>query len=83
MGCSEIIVSVIVKHLQHVEINRLFIYLGDLLSFSMPGGQKKWLGCGLWFAKGAQYAVCHYVLKSSSMFKFEQILCALQKLSFC
>ena len=30
-----------------LELSGLLAYFGDLLSFSVPGGQKKLLGCGL------------------------------------
>ena len=29
-----------------LELSGLLAYFGDLLSFSVPGGQKKLLGCG-------------------------------------
>ena len=40
---SEIKISVIVKHMQHISIIRAFFLPGwrDLLSFSVPGGGKK------------------------------------------
>ena len=38
VGCSEISISVIVKHVQDI---------GIISAFSVPGGQKKVLGCGL------------------------------------
>ena len=43
VGCSEISISVIVKHVQHDGIIR---------AFSVPGGQKKSLGCGLLWGRG-------------------------------
>ena len=52
-GCSEISISVIVKHVQHIGIIRAFCLPGgggDLLSFSLHGGTKKI--AGLWFAGG-------------------------------
>ena len=49
VGCSEISISVIVKHVQHVEQGP-FVCLGGLLSFSMTGGTKKI--AGLWFVAG-------------------------------
>ena len=51
VGCSEISISVIVKHVQHVEQGP-FVCLGGLLSFSMTGVQKKLLGCGLLLGGG-------------------------------
>ena len=48
VGCSEISVSVIGKHVQLVGIFETFCLPGDLLSFSVPGGdRKRLLGCGL------------------------------------
>ena len=54
---SEIKVSVIVKHMQHISIIRAFFLPGwrDLLSFSVPGGAEKI--AGLWFAWGDQHLV--------------------------
>ena len=48
-GCSEIGVSVIAKHGQHVGIIRAFCQSwGNLLRFSVSGrGQEIFLGCGL------------------------------------
>ena len=52
VGASEINVSVIVKHIQHIGVVRAFRLPG--INFSMPGwrkggwgGQKKLLGCVL------------------------------------
>lgn len=42
--CSEVIISVVVKHLQ---LLGLFICLADLLSFPVPGEQKKLQDSGL------------------------------------
>ena len=39
VGCSEISISVIVKHVQHIGIG-LFVCVGDLLSFSVLGGRR-------------------------------------------
>ena len=48
VGCSEISISVIVKYMQDIGIISAFCLPGrDFLSFSVPGGQKKVLGCGL------------------------------------
>ena len=50
LDCSEISISVIVKHIQRIgvinvlELSRLSVCLGDFLSFSVPGGQKKIAG---------------------------------------
>ena len=53
-GCSEISISVIVKHEQHIGIIRVICLPGGLiLSFSVPGGTEKI--AGLWFARGDQY----------------------------
>ena len=38
VGCSEISISVIVKHVDHIR---------SIRAFGLPGGQKKLLGCGL------------------------------------
>ena len=48
-GCSEIGVSVIAKHGQHVGIIRAFCQSwGNLFRFSVSGrGQEIFLGCGL------------------------------------
>ena len=45
VGCSEISISVIAKHVQDVGIIRAFFYLGGL--FQCLGGHKKLLGYGL------------------------------------
>ena len=48
VGCSEIRINVIVKHVQHVGIIWTCSLPGaELLSFSVPWGQKELLGCGL------------------------------------
>ena len=48
VGCSEISISVIVKHVQHMGIVRAFVSLGGIDKFfSAWGGHKKMLGCGL------------------------------------
>ena len=57
VDCSEIGLSVIVKHVQHAGVFLSFSFLTgqeDLLSFSVPGGGVGWgggaeklLGCGL------------------------------------
>ena len=47
VGCSEIRINVIVKHVQHVGIIWACSLPGaELLSF-LPSGQKELLGCGL------------------------------------
>ena len=55
VGCSEISISVIVKHLQHGIIRGFFSVegWGDLLHFSVPGGTENI--AGLWVARGDQY----------------------------
>ena len=58
VGCSGVSKSVIVKHVQNIEIIRAFCLSGgDLLSFSPPGenfaGTEKI--AGLWFPKRNQY----------------------------
>ena len=40
-----------------LELPRLFVYLGDLLSFSVPERTEKIVG--LWFARGGQYPSLH------------------------
>ena len=59
VDCSEIGLSVIVKHVQHAGVFLSFSFLTgqeDLLSFSVPGGGVGWGGgrkiAGLWFARG-------------------------------
>ena len=52
-GCSEISISVIVKHVKHVGIVRAFCLLGGLIKFSSACGRQKI--AGLWFARGDQY----------------------------
>ena len=48
VDCSGIIISITVKHEQHIGIIKAFVYLeGSLLNFWGPGGQKKLMGCGL------------------------------------
>ena len=41
-----------------LELSKFLVCLGDLLSFSVPGGTEKI--AGLWFAKGGQYPGWHY-----------------------
>ena len=53
VGCSQISVSVFVKHVQLIRIFKAFCLLGALLSFSVPGAEKN--VAGLWFASGDQY----------------------------
>ena len=53
IGCSEISISVIVKHVQHVGIIRAFVCLGGLNKFFSAWGDRK-IAC-LWFARGDQY----------------------------
>ena len=51
VGCSDISISFIVKHVQQIKIIRAFCLPGgDSLSFSVPGGTKKI--AGVWFTKG-------------------------------
>ena len=53
VGCSEISISVIVKHVQHVGIIRVFVCLGGLtIFFQCLGGPEEIVG--LWFARGDQ-----------------------------
>ena len=74
VSCSEIIIYVIVKHLQHVGIIWACSLPGVyLLSFSVPGRTEKI--AGLWFARGVQspslnYAKCDHLtsLKSKKIF---------------
>ena len=47
VDCPEICISITVKHVQHVRIIRAFVCLGGLTKFSVPGGQKILLDCGL------------------------------------
>ena len=48
VGCSEDSIIVIFKHVQHVGIITTFCVPGEIfLNFVVPGGQKKWLGCGV------------------------------------
>ena len=55
VGCSEINIVVIVKHVQNIEIVRAF-YLprGACSVFQCLGGQKKLLNCGLLVTFGTQ-----------------------------
>ena len=51
VGCSEISISVVAKHVQYTGIIRgFFVCLGDLLSFSVP--ERTGQIAGLWFARG-------------------------------
>ena len=51
VGCSEISISVTVKHVQNNGlISRLFVYLGELAKFFSVWGPEKI--AGLWFAFG-------------------------------
>ena len=60
LGCSEISVSVVVKHVQHIKIISAFCLPGgDLLSFLVPGEQKKLLGCGLQGGSVPRLTQCH------------------------
>ena len=57
VGCFEISISVIVKHVQSIEIIRGF--------FCLPGGAGEI--AGFWFARGGggegdQYPGCHYAM---------------------
>ena len=55
VGCFEISISVIVKHVQSIEIIRVF--------FVCLGGQEKLLGFGLLGGgEGDQYPGCHYAM---------------------
>ena len=48
VGCSEISISVIVKHVQHIGIIRAFCLPGETCQvFQCPGRQKNLLDCGL------------------------------------
>ena len=59
VGCSEIIISVIVKRVQDVGIIRGFCLPGgDLLSFSVAGGTEKIAGSR--FPRTDQYLDWHY-----------------------
>ena len=64
VGCSEISISVTVKHVQNNGlISRLFVYLGELAKFFSVWGPEKI--AGLWFAFGEggghQYPGWYYV----------------------
>ena len=50
VGCSEISISVIVKHVQHDGIIRAFMCLGGLIKFFSAWGTEEITG--LWFAMG-------------------------------
>ena len=53
-GCSEISISVFVKHVQHIGMIRaVSLPCGGDLSFSVLLGDRKI--AGLWFARGHQY----------------------------
>ena len=47
--CLLLLISITIKHEQHIESIKAFIYLVELLIFLGPGegGQKKLMGCGL------------------------------------
>ena len=47
VGCSEISITVIVTCATRWNYQGFLSAWGDLLSFSVPKGQKKLLGCGL------------------------------------
>ena len=51
VGCSEISISVIVKHVTHWNYQGFCLPGGDLLSFPVPGEKI----AGLWFARADQY----------------------------
>ena len=60
VGCFEVSISVIVKHVRDVGIIRAFCLPGGTYSvFHCLGGQKK--NAGFWFAKGDQYPGRHYM----------------------
>ena len=66
VGCSEISVSVIVKHVQHIGIVRAFFLPGEnLISFSVPEGTEKI--AGLWLAKGESVPILTLWLPSVSV----------------
>ena len=46
--CLLPLISITVKHEQHIEIIKAFIYLGGLVNFFRTWGG----GTGLWFARG-------------------------------
>ena len=52
VGCSEISISVIVKHVQHVGIIRVFCLPGGLNKFFSAWGGEAEKFAGLWFARG-------------------------------
>ena len=56
VGCSEISISVIVKHVQNIGIiSRLFVFLGGLSKFSVPKAMEKIAGllvCLGWYVRG-------------------------------
>ena len=58
VGCSEISISVIVKHVHNIRIIRAFVWLGGLVKFSSAWATEKI--AGLWFARGDQYLGWHY-----------------------
>ena len=60
VGCSEISISVIVKHVQHMGIDRALSPWGGLISFSVPGGALK--NAGLWFARGCRVITQAYTM---------------------
>ena len=54
VGYSEVSISFLLKIRNMSELSDLFVFLGGgLLRFSVSGGQKKLLGCGL--LQGDQY----------------------------
>ena len=48
VGCCEISIHVIVKHVKHIGMIRALCLSEGIFSFSMPGGDRKI--AGLWFA---------------------------------
>ena len=52
VGCSEISINVIVKHVQIIGIISAFCLPEDLLSISVPWGTNRFVG--LWIARGDQ-----------------------------
>ena len=72
VGCFEISVSVIVKHVQSIGIIRgFFSAWGDLVRFSKPRGTEE---IGLWFARGDQHPGWHYGYLVKPLFQFVKSL---------
>ena len=59
LGCSEISIVLLLNIYNILELSRLSVCLGDFLSFSVPGRQKKIAGCALLMGSVPRLTLCH------------------------